>query len=143
MGAYYRLIELLGRARAPELVESNVTMAQLKVLMVLRVTSEMRMSDLAGQLGVSVSTATGLVDRLVEASLVRRQEDPADRRAVLVSLTDDGTRFHDRFQELGSRQLRDLIALLDVDGMETVRRAIELLLDAATSPPTPGPGNHT
>lgn len=129
--AYDRLVDLLATARTPELLESTLTMAQLKVLMLLSVVGEQRMSDLAGQLGVSLSTTSGLVERLVDAGFVQRREDAADRRQVLISPTPTGTAFMDRFQELGAGQLRELMARLSADELTLVRRAIEVLLEAA------------
>ncbi len=36
------------------------------------------------------ATMTGIVNRLVSSGWVKRQRDPADRRSVLVSLTEEG-----------------------------------------------------
>lgn len=129
--AYDRLVGVLATTRTPELLESTLTMAQLKVLMLIAVVGEQRMSDLAAQLGVSLSTASGVVDRLVDAGLAQRREDASDRRAVLISMTAAGSQFMERFQELGAGQLRELLSRLDTEDLATVRRAIEVLLDAA------------
>jgi DNA-binding MarR family transcriptional regulator len=131
--AYDRLVGVLATTRTPELLESTLTMAQLKVLMLLSVVGEQRMSDLAAQLGVSLSTATGLVDRLVDGGLAQRREHATDRRSVLISMTAAGTQFMERFQELGAGQLRDLLTRLDTQELALVRRAIEVLLEAAAT----------
>lgn len=47
-------------------------------------------SDVAGHLGVTLSAATGLVDRLVKAKLVTRDRDQQDRRVVWVKVTPEG-----------------------------------------------------
>lgn len=132
MAAFDRFMAEMARRHTPELFESSITMAQLKVLMLLRSVGEAPMSEMAAQLGVSLSTVSGLIDRLVEGELVRRRADVADRRHVLVSMTAAGVDLFDRFQELGSAQLRQLLVQLDSDGVATVHRAIELLLDAAS-----------
>jgi DNA-binding MarR family transcriptional regulator len=49
------------------------------------------MRILADELGVSVPTTTGLVERLVREGLVERRAHPQDRRIVLVRLTGDGS----------------------------------------------------
>lgn len=46
--------------------------------------------ELAELAGVSSPTATRMVDGLVARELVTRIEDPADRRAVVISLTEPG-----------------------------------------------------
>jgi DNA-binding MarR family transcriptional regulator len=72
-------------AHAPEFTEAGVTMAQAKVLYVVMAAGELRMSELAARLGVSSSSASGLADRLVELGLLRRHDDPDDRRQVMVA----------------------------------------------------------
>lgn len=47
-------------------------------------------SEVAGALGVTLSAATGLVDRLVKAKLATRDRDQRDRRVVWVKITPDG-----------------------------------------------------
>ncbi len=45
---------------------------------------------LAANLKVSKSVITRALDRLTDLGLARRRDDPADRRSVLVSRTDQG-----------------------------------------------------
>ena len=137
MSSYHRMVGVLSSSRTPDFIESNLTMAQMKVLMLLGVVGEAHMSDMAGQLGVSVSTVSGLVDKLVEGGLVQRREDAADRRHVLVSMTVAGIEVIDRFQELGATRLRELLVQLDPDQLKTVRQAMDLLLAAASSAEEP------
>lgn len=47
----------------------------------------MTIGDLAERLAIRHHSAVGLVDRLVEAQLVIRDDDPADRRRVALSLS--------------------------------------------------------
>jgi len=135
LDGYRELIQVLSAARTPELPDSSVTMAQMRMLMVLSGVAEARMSELAGSLGISLSTASGLVDRLVEAHFVARHTVESDRRQVVVTLTGDGGAFLDHFQELGLNHLRELLAHLSPSDVATVRRAVELLISAAIELP--------
>ena len=135
LDGYRQLVPILSSAHTPELPNSSVTMAQMRVLMLLAAGAETRMSELAGALGVSLSTASGLVDRLVESHLVGRHTDIADRRQVLVSLTGDGAAFLDHFQELGLAHLRELLARLSPTDIATVRQTVEILITAANELP--------
>src|SRR5262245_19650787 len=54
----------------------DLTMSQLKVVVLLYSQGPAHMSRLATALGVSLPTATGIVDRLVERGLVMREEYP-------------------------------------------------------------------
>jgi MarR family transcriptional regulator, organic hydroperoxide resistance regulator len=74
------------------LVQSNVSMGQLHVLWLLQHHGAMAMSRLAELVGVSVSNATGIIDRMEEHGLVERARVPNDRRLVLVQPTTAGLR---------------------------------------------------
>jgi DNA-binding MarR family transcriptional regulator len=64
--------------------------SQRKVLRALVDKGPCQVSEVANQLGVTLSAATGLVDRLVKAKLVTRDRDQRDRRVVWVKVTPDG-----------------------------------------------------
>ena len=106
-------------------------MAQMRVLMLLSAVGEARMSDLAHQLGISPSTLSSLVDRLVEAGFANRRDDARDRRSVLVSLAPAGSQLLDQFNELGADALRSLLEQLSDTDIVTVTQAIDLLVAAA------------
>ncbi|HLA15708.1 MAG TPA: MarR family transcriptional regulator [Candidatus Limnocylindrales bacterium] len=130
--AYERFMQLISVGHAPELVELSLSMAQMKVLYVLWARREIQMSELVPVLGVSLSTVSGLVDRLVEAGLAGRRDDPADRRHVVVAITGRGIELMDRFRELGLTQFRALISGLDAGELDLVRRCIDILATAAS-----------
>jgi DNA-binding MarR family transcriptional regulator len=109
----------------------HVTIPQLRCLYQIAAAGEVHMSRLVGQLGVSTSTVSGLVDRLVDHGFVVRRDDPDDRRQVVLSLAPEGVEFIDRMRELGNTEFRNLIARLDSDDLRTVRRSIEILARAA------------
>ena len=52
------------------------------------------MTAIANAIRLSLSSATGLIDRLVEKNLVRRDRSHEDRRVVQVELTDQGRELH-------------------------------------------------
>jgi DNA-binding MarR family transcriptional regulator len=70
--------------------EDGLTVPQLRLLWTLRDEDGQPVGALAEHLGVNPSTITGHVDRLVRQGLVRREEDPDDRRVVRNYLTDEG-----------------------------------------------------
>jgi DNA-binding MarR family transcriptional regulator len=60
------------------------------ILYYLRRSSPVRMSDIATELSVHISTASRAIDRLEHRSLVSRSKDPADKRNILVGLNEAG-----------------------------------------------------
>lgn len=71
---------------------SDLTLNQLRVLFQLHYRGDRSMGEVSSRLQVSDSTATGVVDRLVERGLVERVNDAEDRRKVLVRLSEQGQR---------------------------------------------------
>jgi MarR family transcriptional regulator, lower aerobic nicotinate degradation pathway regulator len=69
--------------------EHDLSVIQVRLLGVLRDRMP-AMNELARLLGLDKSSVTGLVDRAERRGLVVRVPSAADRRAVLVSLTDHG-----------------------------------------------------
>lgn len=118
------------REHAPDLVDIDITMAQTKALYLLVAVGDLRMSDLAARLGVGSSTATGLVDRLVELGLATRRE-AADRRQVVISSTDAARSLMERFRELNDAQMRRLLAHVDEADLPVIERAFDVILAAA------------
>jgi DNA-binding MarR family transcriptional regulator len=124
------LMAAVTAAHAPGILDVDLTMAQAKVVHLVA-GGEIGMSQLAARLGVSLSTTSSLVDRLVDHGHLVRREDPVDRRHTLVSLTAHGHAAVDHFRSIGREQLRRLLATLDPDRLSTVQRAIDILADAA------------
>jgi DNA-binding MarR family transcriptional regulator len=117
---------------ASDLVDLDLTVAQLKTLYVAAAAEPIRMSELAVRLGTAASTTSEVVDRLVQLELLERTDDPSDRRQVLVRATPQARARLDGINELGRERLRELLATLpSADDLATVERAIELLTQAA------------
>jgi DNA-binding MarR family transcriptional regulator len=75
---------------AETLAPWDITPAHLRALRTLARHGTMRLSELSDRLQIAPRTATEVVDALQARGLVRRRADPADRRAVLVEVTERG-----------------------------------------------------
>lgn len=131
IAGYEALMHRLADSHAPEFLDIAITMPQAKLLYLLGASGDLHMADLVTRLGVSLSTISGLVDRIVDQGLANRRDDPVDRRQVVVGLTAAGATFIDRFRELNARQMRNLLQLLDDDDLARVRDALAILTRAA------------
>jgi DNA-binding MarR family transcriptional regulator len=99
----------------------------------------MTMSRLAGVLGVSLSSATGLVDRIEERGYIERTRVPEDRRVVLVHVTEAGTRMLQENDALSDELMRDVLARLDPAELPVIARAVgevRAALELTTAQPT-------
>src|SRR5688572_19066098 len=68
-------------------LDLELTMAQLKALMVVVQTGGISSRGIADRLSISAPAVTPLVDRLIDQKLVKREDDPSDRRVVLIRPT--------------------------------------------------------
>ncbi|WP_158544877.1 MarR family transcriptional regulator [Blastococcus sp. TF02-9] len=124
-------VALLGAVRAIMRVSlhaadeiGTVSVVQLRALTVLSETGECNLAGLAQGVGVTVSTTSRLVDRLVAAELVERRRSPRTAREVVITLTPRGRATLERYDQL---RMDDLRRSLDVlDGAET-EAALKLL----------------
>ena len=77
-------------ARSIAEVDETLTIPQFRTLVLLSTRGPVKLATLAGLLGVQPSTTGRMVDRLVAAGLIDRQQNPASRRELVVDLTASG-----------------------------------------------------
>ncbi len=68
----------------------EVTKRDFALLIMLGKSDAMIMREIADFLQVPLSTATGIVDKLIEKGYVERQFSPEDRRIILIRLNKEG-----------------------------------------------------
>jgi DNA-binding MarR family transcriptional regulator len=113
-----------------EWLQLDLTMPQLKVVLILVLNGSARMSAIASQLGVSLATATGVVDRLVEQGIVLRHDQPGDRRVVLCSLSDKGQKLIGGLWRLHQEEEREMLEAMKLHQLQSLKQALEVILQA-------------
>ena len=68
----------------------GITATQLNVLKLLQTVGDLSLSELSKQLVSTNSTITGIIDRMVAAGLVTREQSVEDRRVWRIKLAPDG-----------------------------------------------------
>jgi DNA-binding MarR family transcriptional regulator len=121
------LEQRLMAAHVADFTAVEVTMAQAKLLYVVISGGPQSVSEIAGHLGVSISTASGAVDHLVQLGLLARADDPQNRRQVRVSATPEGVQTIEQMRDLGARHFRTLLERLEDRDLRTIERAIRVL----------------
>src|SRR5689334_12645709 len=109
----------------------DLTMAQLKAVMLLCRTGRARSRELADGLGIAPPAATPLVDRLVEQKLATREDDPADRRIVWILPTKKAQAVYDELLHTSHDVLEDVISEVPARDRKAVRQSVQLLAEAA------------
>jgi DNA-binding MarR family transcriptional regulator len=112
--AVQQLARRLRHGARHRLAPLGLTPGQGRALSVLeRAGGPLRMAELAEALRVVPRSATGVVGGLEEMGLVRRETDPANRRSVLVGLTDAGRGTLDELAEARRETAEELFGGLD------------------------------
>lgn len=108
----------------------NLTMPQLKVLMLLGAHDGVPVSWLASRMRVSPPNVTGILDRLETQGWVRRANDAHDRRVVRVVLTPEGHRLLQDLHEAGAQRVRVILGGMGTDDRAALHQGLAALLDA-------------
>jgi len=116
-----------------EWLSVDLTMPQLKIVLLLFIDGPTRISTIASALGVSLATTTGITDRLIKHDLIVRSSDPEDRRAVICSLSEQGKELVARLWELGQSRVRSLLEKMTREKLEIIDEAMEVLLQAISA----------
>jgi len=89
------------------------------------------LSKLAGHMGVTASTMSIAVSRLVDQGYVVRERDAQDRRRVLLTLSPDGLRVKSEKSVLDPQRCARVLARLPADKRTAALRGLSLLAEAA------------
>ena len=114
-----------------EWFSSDLTVAQLRILLYLQMNGSARMSAIASGLDITLPTATGIVDNLVKKDLVTRETNTQDRRLVICTLSATGRMFISRIWVHGQSQMERLLDGLTREQLEKCAEVAQILLDNA------------
>nr|WP_180166528.1 MarR family transcriptional regulator [Stenotrophomonas sp. SbOxS2]NYT99371.1 MarR family transcriptional regulator [Stenotrophomonas sp. SbOxS2] len=122
------------RLLAQRLSEEGLSDATALLVLVMRQSGHqpLRQRELAQRMGVENSAVVRLLDALESSGLVSRREDPADRRAKLPELTEEGRRLGERVDRIASAFREHLLADIpskDIAAMERGLRHLRNTLD--------------
>ena len=111
---------------------TGLSMPQFGILMNLYYRHTIGVSDISDHMEISAAAASQLVEKLVQAGLLERAEDPNDRRARLLTLSEKGRALIESGIETRSSWVDELIVDLSPDEFATVAAALETLTRAAS-----------
>ncbi|HEX4183952.1 MAG TPA: MarR family transcriptional regulator [Caulobacteraceae bacterium] len=92
--------------------ETSVTLQQVILLNRIAEAPQVTSSELAGALGMSLTSISQMIDRLHRIELVSRAEMSADRRKKQIALTEAGRALLDRLREARSLEFEVSVAAL-------------------------------
>ena len=107
-------------------MEIDLTLPQLRTLLVLAEEGPLVIGQIAQRLGIGLSTGGHLVDRLVQAGLAERTEDVEDRRRTLAQLTPKGEELLTRLLS-GLQQLQVWLHEVDQDDLAVFLQGLKAI----------------
>ena len=120
--------ELFQRDMARAFSGTALSSARMRVLWVIHHTGPLTQQSLATHLEVTPRNISGLVDALEATGFAHRQPHPADRRAVLVTLTDRGQSAMRRMDAEHETLSADLVEGLDEESVTAAGRVLDHVL---------------
>jgi DNA-binding MarR family transcriptional regulator len=124
---FHEVWKARGRSTTSAWMDLQLTLPQFKMLVVVSQSVSSTVGCIAEHLGVGESTASYLVERLVQAGFVERTEDPSDRRRAMIRLSRGGRTLLEKLvgpQNWPSAQLRDI----DTEDLAALRRGLEAVV---------------
>lgn len=118
------------RGAEKNLVNAGMSIAELRILRVLREEGSSPMNRFCPETLLSQPTITGIVDKLEERGLVERVRNSEDRREVLIAMTPKGGEALARGEDLHRRFVEKSLAVLRED---EVRELVGLLKKLAAA----------
>ena len=110
---------------------TGLSMPQFGILMQLHYRHNCGVSDLSDRFDITNAAASQLVDKLVQSGLIQREEDPNDRRAKLLNLSDKGRELIQQSIEERYRWVDQLAEKLTAEERAKVNAALNIMTRAA------------
>ncbi|MGD9796393.1 MAG: MarR family winged helix-turn-helix transcriptional regulator [Acidimicrobiia bacterium] len=118
-------------ARSVSGLAADVTLPQLRLLVMLSTHGTRNLAQLAVALDVQPSTATRMCDRLVAKGLVDRQTSADSRREIDLSLTSEGKALVRAVMRRRRREIARLVAAMDRSHVDTLIKGLREFAAAA------------
>jgi DNA-binding MarR family transcriptional regulator len=107
---------------------TNLTVPRTHLLWELHRLGPSTQRTLATTLKVSPRNVTGLVDALEASGYVARTPHPKDRRAILLTLTDQGSQAMAQMEHERNHIAAELVADLDTEQQDRLRQGLDSIL---------------
>lgn len=101
---------------------------QPAALMIIGLEKEIMPSTIGIYMGMDRSSLSRMVDSLEEKGFVRRNNDPEDRRKVLVSLTEKGERCSEILNKISEEMSVELLGLAGEQDFRDFENSLETML---------------
>lgn len=131
MDTYRAIFMCMKQATTSIWANLDLTLAQLKVMIILTQDGPSPIGQIADCLGIGLPTASHLVEKLVQAGFVERIEDTDDRRRTFASLTPAGVELAGHLT--GNVDLmQNWLMEIDMEKLKGLKEGLEALKEASS-----------
>jgi DNA-binding MarR family transcriptional regulator len=106
---------------------SHLTMLQCQALECVKKQKNVHMHDIASHFSTSMPTATALIDKLIAAKLVKRENDDKDRRIVKIFMTKLGDKLLHQVIKRKSEKMGKVLSYLPESDKQELLRILSTL----------------
>jgi MarR family transcriptional regulator, 2-MHQ and catechol-resistance regulon repressor len=103
-----------------EMSKNKLNITEFSVLEVLYHKGKQTIQQIGNCILISSGSMTYVIDKLEQKGLLNRSDCPSDRRAIHVSLTEDGNEFMDKIMPKYHQVVDDMFDSLDSEEAETL-----------------------
>lgn len=113
--------------------EFGLTPLQLMVLHCIRENKLVTMSDIARHLGLSKSTTSGIIDRMVKQGYIQRERNTQDKRVIYIKPGIKEKELTDKMIENHSEYVAEVFSKVDEKEKNLIKDSMQKLLEILSS----------
>ena len=127
--ALFKIARNLKGSMHGDFEHSHLTMLQCQALECVKKKKNAHMADIASHFATTMPTATALVDKLIAAKLVKRENDVKDRRIVKIFMTKLGDKFLHQVIKSKSEKMGKVLSYLSKQDKLELLRILSVISD--------------
>ncbi|MDF2590969.1 MAG: MarR family transcriptional regulator [Clostridia bacterium] len=125
-----KLVRIFQLFERDQIKVHGFTSSQCYSLIEILKSGSLTMNELSDRMNLDTSTMTRVIDKLVRDELIKRERDEADRRIVLVTLTEKGLEEASKLNQSVNEYYKKIISSIPIGKTEEVLNAVSILLKA-------------
>ena len=128
----FELVDLIARSSIIErfhfIQKTGLSYSQMMSLFYLNRNQNVAINALASYLGISNPAVSQMIDKLVQSGLVRRIDNPYDRRGKLLELTKNGNAMVSQAKIAHHQWIQAITETIQPEEVPLVEKSIQILL---------------
>ncbi|MBI5016061.1 MAG: MarR family transcriptional regulator [Deltaproteobacteria bacterium] len=130
---FVRRFGLLQAASCEECCGQDVSLVQSHILSAIRSLGKPSIQQVAGELGIDITTFSRQVKRLEAKGLIHRRVSPEDRRVSLLGLTDEAAGVLGQIDRVAGTRIEQILSVLTPFERDVVVGGLARLNEAMTA----------